>query len=112
MDASKGREERIVSRRRHVIAMALCIAMMLSMFVSSAYIAHEATHRHECTGENCPVCQFIAQVEQARRGFGMILLALLLICSALALRRDWRAFASASLPASGTPVSRKIRLNN
>ena len=101
-----------LKNRRRVIAMALCIAMMLSMFVSSAYIAHEATHRHECTGEDCPVCQFIAQVEQARRGFGMILLALLLICFALALRRDWRAFTPASLPASGTPVSRKIRLNN
>ena len=97
---------------RRVIGVALCIVMVLSLFVSSAYIAHEATHRHECTGEDCPVCQFIAQVEQARRGFGMILLALLLICFALALRRDWRAFASASLPASGTLVGRKIRLNN
>ena len=97
---------------RRVFAVALCIVMVLSLFVSSAYIAHEAAHRHQCSGENCPVCLFIAQVEQARRGFGMILLALLLICFALALRRDWRAFASASLPASGTPVSRKIRLNN
>ncbi|MBR0463326.1 MAG: hypothetical protein IJJ23_02945 [Clostridia bacterium] len=101
-----------MSNRRHVIVTLICAVMLLSMFVSSAYIAHEATHRHECTGENCPVCQFIAQVEQARRGFGMILLALLLICFALALRRDWRAFASASLTASVTPVSRKIRLNN
>jgi hypothetical protein len=36
----------------------------------------------------------------------------LLICFALALRRDWRAFTPASLPASGTLVSQKIRLNN
>ena len=101
-----------LKNRRREIAMALCIAMMLSMFVSSAYIAHEAAHHHVCSGDNCPVCQFIAQVEQVRRGFGMILLALLLICFALALRRDWRAFASANLTASVTPVSRKIRLNN
>ena len=101
-----------MGKRRHVIAMALCIAMLLSMCVSSAYIAHEAVHRHACSGENCPVCQFIAQVEQARRGFGMILLALLLICFALALRRDWRDLPAADLPAAGTPVSRKIRLNN
>ena len=78
MVALKGREERIMSKRRHAIAMALCIVMMLSMFVSSAYIAHEAAHHHVCSGDNCPVCQFIAQVEQVRRGFGMILLALLL----------------------------------
>ena len=79
MIALKGREERIVSKRRHMIAMALCIAMMLSMFVSSAYIVHEAAHHHECTGEDCPVCRFISQVEQVRRGFGSILSALLLI---------------------------------
>ena len=101
-----------MSRRRHVIAMALCVAMMLAMFVSSAYIAHEAAHHHECSGENCPICQFIAQVEQVRRGFGSILLALLLICFTLAVRRDWCAFPSAELPASGTLVGRKIRLNN
>ena len=112
MIALKGREERIVSKRRHVIAMALCIAMMLSMFVSSAYIAHEAVHHHECSGENCPVCQFIAQVEQVRRGFGLILLALLLICFALGVRRDWCALPSANLPASFTLVGRKIRLND
>ena len=101
-----------MSKRRQVIAMALCIAMMLALFVSSAYIAHEAAHHHECSGDHCPVCQFIAQVEQMRRGFGMILLALLLICFALAVRRDGCAFMPANLPASGTPVSRKIRLNN
>ena len=101
-----------LKNRRRVIAMALCIAMMLSMFVSSAYIAHEAAHHHVCSGENCPVCQFISQVEQVRRGFGMILLALLLIYLALAVRRDWRAFMSANPPVSDTLVSRKIRLND
>ena len=101
-----------LKNRRRAIAMALCIAMMLSMFVSSAYIAHEAAHHHVCSGENCPVCQFISQVEQVRRSFGMILLALLLIYFALAVRRDWRAFMSANPPASDTLVSRKIRLND
>ena len=101
-----------MSKRRRLMALLLCIAMMLSMFVSSAYIAREAAHHHECSGENCPVCLLIAQVEQVRRGFGMILLALLLICFALAVRRDRCAFTSANLPASGTLVGRKIRLNN
>ena len=101
-----------MSKGKHAIAMALCIAMMLSMFVSSAYIVHEAAHHHECSGENCPVCQFIDQVERVLRGFGMILLALLLICFAPAVRRDWCAFISANLLPSGTLVSRKIRLNN
>ena len=101
-----------MSRRRHVIAMALCVAMMLAMFVSSAYIAHEAAHHHVCSGEKCPICRLIAQIEQVCRGFGLILLALLLICFALAVRRDGYAIPSGNLSASGTLVSRKIRLNN
>ena len=55
-------------------------ALLLCIFVSSAYIVHEAVCHHDCAGENCPICQFIAQIEQLRRGFGMALLALLLIC--------------------------------
>ena len=102
-----------MSRRRHVIAMALCIAMMLSIFVSSAYIVHEAAHHHECIGENCPICQFIAQIEQLRRGIGMALLALLLICFALAVDHKWRTRALAEdVPALCTLVGRKVRLNN
>ena len=101
-----------MSKRRHMIAMALCIAMMLSMFVSSAYIVHEAAHHHECTGEDCPVCRFISQVEQVRRGFGSILSVLLLICFALTVLRDRCTFIPADLSASGTLVSRKIRLND
>lgn len=99
-------------QRRHVIVLAICVVLALSMFVSSAFIAHEAAHPHQCTGEDCPICQFIAQVEQVRRGFGMVLLALLLICFALAVCRDGRALLWANLPASGTLVSRKIRLND
>ena len=101
-----------MKNRRHGIAMAMCVVMLLSMIVSSAYIAHEATHHHACTGEDCPICQFIAQVEQVRRGFGMALLALLLICFALALRREARVAASADVPALCTLVGRKVRLND
>ena len=102
-----------MSRRRHVIAMALCIAMMLSIFVSSVYIVHEMAHHHDCSGEECPICQFIAQIEQLRRGFAMALLALLRICFALAVDHKWRTRALAEdVPALCTLVGRKIRLNN
>ena len=101
-----------MKNRRHVIAVAVCAVMLLSVIVSSAYIAHEAAHHHQCTGEDCPICQFIAQIEQIRRGFGMALLALLLICFALALRRESHASATADVPALCTPVGRKVRLND
>ena len=66
-----------------------------------------------CSGDNCPVCQFIAQVEQVRRGFGMALLALLLICFILAVSHEWHTRAMAAhVPALCTLVGRKIRLND
>ena len=83
----------MMDRRRHAIAAVICAALLLCIFVSSAYIVHEAVYHHDCTGENCPICQFIAQIEQTRRGFGT------------------RAVA-AQVPARCTPVGRKIRLND
>ena len=102
-----------MNRRRTAIAAIICVVVMLSIFVSSAYIVHEAAHHHECTGEDCPICQFIAQVEQLRCGFGMALLALLLACLVLTPGRERRSGASAeAVPALCTLVGRKIRLNN
>ena len=100
-------------KRRRLMALAVCAVMALSLIVSSAFIVREATHHHTCTGEDCPICQFIAQIEQLRRHFGVALLALLLICFALAMRREWRARAMAEdVPALCTLVGRKVRLNN
>lgn len=101
-----------MNRRRPVIAAAICVVVLLSIFISSAYIAHEAAHSHNCVGKDCPVCQFIAQIEQVRRGFGMALPALFLICLTLAARRDGGALATADVPAPLTPVEKKTRLNN
>ncbi len=102
-----------MNRRRHMIAVIICTVMLLSIFVSSVYIVHEMAHHHDCTGEECPICQFIAQIEQLRRGFGMALLALLLICFALAVDHEWRTRAIAEdVPALCTLVGRKVRLNN
>lgn len=99
-------------QRGHLIAAVVCVAMLLTLFVSSAYLAHESAHHHDCAGEDCPVCRFIAQVEQVRRGFGMALLALLLVCFALALRREARVPAAAYVPAFRALVGRKVRLND
>lgn len=98
--------------RRHGLAAALCVVMLLSVFVSSAYLAHEAAHPHDCAGEKCPVCQFIAQINQLRRDFSIALSALLMICLALAVRRDLCHCATADVPAGCTLVGRKIRLND
>ena len=66
----------MMNRRRHMIAVIFCVVMLLSIFASSVYIVHELAHHHDCTGEDCPICQFIARIEQVRRALGSVLPAL------------------------------------
>ena len=101
-----------MKQRRHLIVVAIWIVILLSVFASSAYIMCNAAHHHECIGENCPICQFIAQVEQLHRGFGMALLALLLICIVLAMRHEMHAPAMTDVPTFCTLIRRKVRFND
>ncbi len=99
--------------RNHVFVAVVCAVLVLSLLVSSAYIVHEAACHHLCMGEQCPVCQFLAQVEQLCKGFGLVLLALLLAGFAMLARPS--AFGR-EVTANGsvlcTLVGRKIRLND
>lgn len=101
-----------MTQRRHAIALALCVAMALAMFVSSAYIVHELSHPHDCSGLDCPVCQLIAQLEQTRRGMGTALLALLLLACALTACRLSVRIEGDRPPIFSTLVIRKIQLND
>ena len=107
-----GGEGLSMSRRRHMVALALCAVVLLLVVASTAYIAHEAAHPHDCVGEDCPVCRFIAQIEQLRRGFYAGLLALLLWELAPAMSRGLRACRSDKVFARLLPVRMKVRLND
>ena len=99
--------------RKHGFVAVVCAVLVLSLLVSSAYIAHEAACHHQCMGENCPVCQFIAQIEQLCKGLGLVLLALLSACFAMITRPavfGWSVMANGA--ALCTLVGRKIRLND
>lgn len=64
---------------RRVRALLLCAAFAVMLFVSAAYLAHEAGH--DCCGEDCPVCRVIAMVSGALRAFGLLLLVFLFAVS-------------------------------
>ncbi len=91
-------------------AMILCIGLVLVLAVSVAFIAHEADH--DCSGEDCPICQAIAVNIRLLRlaGTAAIVLAaffFLLSGPSAASRQDrYHCFRS------GTPVSWKVRLND
>ena len=100
-----------MSKQKRLFSLLVCAGMLLMLLVSSAYIAHEAGH--DCTGQNCPICQFIARVEQVQRDLGTAVLALLLLCFFLPPVRPFHPGSGEdSLPAFATPVSQKIRLND
>lgn len=101
-----------MSRRKHMVALALCAVVLLLVIVSTAYIAHEASHPHDCVGEDCPVCRFIAQIEQLRRGFYAALLALLLRTLAPAMSGSLPVRLAEAASARRTPVRMKTRLND
>ena len=102
----------LFTKHRRALAVALCVVTVLALFVSSAYLVHEAAHPHCCVGKSCPVCQFIAQIEEVFRGFGLALAALLMLVLAALARRE-RTAPAVALPVDlVTLVGQKVRLND
>ncbi len=99
-----------MSHQKRIGAGLLCVIFVLAMLVSSAFIIHEAGH--DCTGEDCPICQAIAMNGQLLRLIGAAILVLASLLGILRTKHAWADILGFSVPASGTLVSWKIRLNN
>ncbi len=99
-----------MTNRRRVTALLLCIGLVFALAVSSAFIAHEAGH--DCTGDDCPICQMIAVNVNLLRAIGLAVLLLLALFALLRGRFAHRDRQRLRLSASGTLVSWKIRLND
>lgn len=96
--------------RKKRIALFLCLGLILVLLASSAYIIHEANH--DCTGEDCPVCQMIAVNLSVLRLSVIAVLALTAIRALLNLVRSHHKTEQSAFPFFGTLVSLKIRLND
>lgn len=95
---------------RRLASILMLVGMLLVLCASTAYIVHEVGH--DCTGEDCPVCAFIAQAHQVRRVFGMALFMLLSALFALSAPAPYHVGEGTGQPFCGTPISRKVRLND
>ena len=96
--------------RKRFGALLLAIGLCAVMAVSFAFIAAEADH--DCTGEDCPICEAIAVNIRLLRTLGLAVLVLLCFFFLLSIlparftrERNDRVFP-------GTLVSWKIRLND
>lgn len=97
------------SKPKRATACVMGIMMLVFVLFSVLFITREAGH--DCTGEDCPVCAVMMECENTLHQIGSA--ALPSIVPALSV---FFLFFSACLfalvDAFGTPVSKKIRLNN
>ena len=100
-----------MGRMKRAGALLLCVAFVLTLFVSSAYLVHEAGHTH-CTEDDCPVCRTIAMAVTLLRALGLVILVLFGLSAPAVCLFFGHLPAGTPAPASGTLVSWKIRLND
>ena len=100
-----------MGRMKRAGVLLLCAAFVLALFVSSAYLVHEAGHTH-CTEEDCPVCRTIATAMTLLRALGLVILVLYGLSAPETCRVFRQVLSGTFTPASGTLVSWKIRLND
>ncbi|AOZ97622.1 hypothetical protein [Butyrivibrio hungatei] len=83
--------------------------LLIGMLFSHIYIANE--YHHDCTGEECPICQCIAEceafIEQISTG---VILFIAIAAVIFAVSKTVQSFKGDFL--SNTLVSFKVRLNN
>ena len=99
-----------MDRQKHSRALLLCIGFVLVLFVSSAFLIREADH--DCCGEHCPVCAMIAMTGALMRSFSLIAAMMLLRSALTAARSAFHTPETGYSHSAGTPVSRKIRMND
>lgn len=87
----------------------MAFMVLAVVLFSPFFIAAHADH--DCTGEDCPICEFMHQCENTVRGIGSGITA-----EANAIMPVITAIMLMSLCVSSfqhdTPVSRKVRLND
>ena len=96
--------------QKRLLALLLCAGMLVVLFASSAYIAHEADHT--CAGKHCEICENIARMEALLQSFALLGVVLHFLFSLPAFLRAFRAEEGLCAYYAPTPVSWKVRLNN
>ena len=96
--------------RKRLTALLLCVGMLMTLTVSSAFIVLE--EGHDCSGETCEICESIAKTVALLRIAARCAFLLLFAACLLPLLRTLCALTAARLPVFGTLVCWKVRLND
>ena len=95
---------------KRAAALITCIGMILVLFISSAYVVHEAGHA--CAGEHCEVCVRVEAVKAMLYGFTLLAGAVLSVRAILSFRHVLHVMAGRRLRSQCTLVSWKVRLDD
>lgn len=96
--------------RKRIYAWALCLVIVLALFVSSAYAVRAAGHI--CHGAGCCVCETVRQAEAMVQSFALLAGFAVLALFFMRYTRVFRIASAARLFAPCTLISWKIRLND
>ncbi len=99
-----------MSNRKRILALVFCVCMLFVLFASSAYIAHEADH--DCRGEDCKICENIAQMKALLQSYALLGAVMLLLFALLSFLRAFRVEEALRACLPPTLVGWKVRLNN
>ena len=92
-------------------ARALALVLALTLVMSVAAVAPLAGHvDHDCAGEDCPVCDWLARCEVALAVFAAGLLLVVPAAAAVGAVRRERGSRAPVLPERATPVLLGVRL--
>ncbi len=91
------------------IAAFICVMLLVGVLFSNFYVAHE--FQHDCTGEDCPICQYIAECEAF---VNQISTGVVFVCTALiaflAISKTYTFVTRVGV--FSTLVDQKVRLND
>lgn len=95
-------------KRRH--ALILCIGLILTLLLSSFYIA--SCGDHECCGSDCEICEHLAEASVLLRSFSWIVLFTVSYLAHCFFSRGISDAGETVRQRTGSLFCLKVRLNN
>lgn len=100
---------RLSRRAARLTALLLALAMLLAFAALAVLAGHAA---HDCTGEGCPVCDWLIRCERALGGVALLGLAAAPAAAALGGVGEVPSRRTGADRPAATPVSLGVRLRN
>lgn len=91
------------------IAVLVAAVFLFGMLFSALFIAEESVH--DCSGEDCPICEMIAQCENFVKRISPAIILAVLAFLAIELVCAYRSETDSDIVRT-TPLSLRVRLNN